>query len=56
MGTKRRIAIWFRRGRHFVVKAPGWENRVDLVFTTQDQMVEWAHNNKMILRDGNRRD
>lgn len=51
---KRKIAIWFRRGRDLVVKVPGWDNRVDLVFTRRNDMIEWAHSNGYVLRDGNK--
>lgn len=54
MGSKRKIAIWFRRGRDLVVKVPGWDNRVDLIFSTRAEMVNWAHNNGYILKDCNK--
>lgn len=55
MGTKRRVAIWWRREREYIVKAPGYDKRVDLVFAEKSQMLEWARGARMILRDGNRR-
>lgn len=27
MGTRRKVAIWFKRGKEFVVKPPGWDSR-----------------------------
>lgn len=55
MGTKRRVAIWFKRGRDFVVKAPSWGNRVDLIFPSQSAMIAWAREARMVLVDGNKR-
>lgn len=51
MGTKRRVAIWFRRGKEFLVEVPGMEGRADFVFASQDQMVEWAHGTGFVLKE-----
>lgn len=53
MGSKRRVAIWYYRGREYVVMLPGWEHKVDLVFGQQSEMIDWAHSNNYVLKDGN---
>ena len=32
---------------------PGWEHKVDLVFGQQSEMIDWAHSNNYVLKDGN---
>ena len=51
MATKRKVAGWFKRDRLWVVYPPNWPKNCELSFTEQDDMVAWAHNNGIILRD-----
>lgn len=51
MGTRRRVALWHRRGREYVVRPAGWHKLVELVFCTKTDMIEWAHSARMVLRD-----
>lgn len=55
MGTRRKVAIWFKRGNAFYVNAPGWDSRVGLVFSSQDDMIAWSHGAGVVLKDGNKR-
>lgn len=50
MATKRRTAAWYMRGRDFVVHPAGWDKNAVLVFSTQSEMIAWAHNARMVLR------
>lgn len=52
MGTKRRVATWYmRRKGEFVVKPPHWKpTDGDIVFTNQNQMMEFARASKLMLK------
>lgn len=50
MATKRRTAAWYYRGRDVVVHPSGWDKTAVLIFTTTDDMLEWARGVKMVLR------
>lgn len=54
MGTKRRTCVWFKRDNLYVVLMPGWENRVDLTFTSRNAMKAWAESENLILKDGSK--
>ena len=51
MGTRRKVCPWYHRRREFVVYPPGWGKQVELVFTNQNDMIEWAHGMRVILVD-----
>lgn len=53
MGTNIRFAVWYKRGRIFIVRPPGWPKNVDLSFTDQGDMMEWAKAEHVMLKDGN---
>ena len=55
MATKARFAVWRRVGKLFVVQPPGWPKNVELSFTEQNDMIEWARGCGVMLKDGNRR-
>jgi hypothetical protein len=54
LGTKRKVAIWYVHDKLYVVKLPGWENRVDLTFTSRNAMKAWAESENLILKDGSK--
>lgn len=51
MSKGRTTAPWYHRGREFVVHPPGWNRWAELVFTNQNDMIEWAHGMRVILVD-----
>lgn len=57
MGTRRKVAIWFKRGRkEYVVMPPGWKPKEGfIVFSDKAQMIEFARASGLVLKDGNRR-
>ena len=57
MGTKAKKAIWFCRGkREYHVMPPGWKpSQGDIVFSSWEQMLEFARASRLILKDGNKR-
>lgn len=55
MGKGVRYAVWRKVGRVWVVRPPGWPRNVELSFTDMGDMLEWAANARVILKDGNRR-
>ena len=52
---KRKVAVWRKVGRVFYVKPPGLPRNVELSFTDQAAMVEWALGARLMLKDGNKR-
>jgi hypothetical protein len=48
-----KFAVWFRDGRLFRVRPPGWPKNVELSFTDQGDMIEWAKAEHVMLKDGN---
>ena len=50
MGTRRKTALWYRRGRLYVVRPQGWPRRVELSFTARESMLAWARGAHMVLR------
>jgi len=50
MGTRRKTALWYRRGRLYVVRPQGWPRRVELSFTARESMLAWARGARMVLR------
>lgn len=55
MGKGVRYAVWRKVGRVWVVRPPGWPRNVELSFTDMGDMLEWAANARVMLKDGNRR-
>lgn len=53
MGTRVKFARWFFDGRVYRVQPPDWPRNVELSFTSQENMVEWARAAKVMLKDGN---
>ena len=52
---KRKVAVWRKVGRIFVVRPPGWPRNVELSFADQAAMIEWALGARLMLKDGNKR-
>lgn len=50
-----KFAVWHREGRLFVVRPPDWPRNVELSFTDQAAMIEWALGARLMLKDGNKR-
>ena len=53
MASKTRFAVWYRVGKVFVVRPPGWPKNCELSFTDKDDMLEWSRGVGVMLRDGN---
>ena len=54
MGTKRKVAVWYRRRKkEYVVEPPGWKpmRDGDIVFTDKNAMIEFSHAAKLILKE-----
>ena len=49
--SKRTTATWYKRGRVWVVRPPGWPKNAELSFTGQKAMIQWAHDNGIVLKD-----
>ena len=48
---KRRTAAWYRDDkRMFIVTPYDWPKKCFLSFTERDEMVEWAHLNRYVLK------
>jgi hypothetical protein len=47
-----KFAVWFRDGRLFRVRPPGWPKNTELSFTDKQDMVEWARGARVMLKDG----
>lgn len=52
MGNRMKFAVWFRDGRLFRVRPPGWPKNTELSFTDKQDMVEWARGAHVMLKDG----
>ena len=52
---KRKVAVWRKVGRVFYVRPPGYPRNVELSFTDQAAMIEWALGARLMLKDGNKR-
>lgn len=50
-----KFAVWRKVGRIWVVRPPDWPKNVELSFTEQADMIEWALGAHVMLKDGNRR-
>lgn len=50
---KTKFAIWRKVGRIYVVRPPGYPRNVELSFTEQEDMIEWAIGEHVMLKDGN---
>ena len=50
---KRRVAEWRRECKVFYAKPPDWPKDTEYSCTEQETLIEWAHNHKYVLRDGN---
>ena len=53
MGTRRKVAIWFlrRKGEYIILSYPGKPKNFDCVFHSQNDMVMFARNAKLILKE-----
>lgn len=51
MATKTRFAAWRKVGKLFYVKPPGWPKNAELSFTDKDDMIQWSHNARVMLRE-----
>lgn len=52
MSNHMKFAVWFRDGRLFRVRPPGWPKNTELSFTDKQDMVEWARAAHVMLKDG----
>lgn len=50
---KRKVAVWRKVGRIFVVRPPDWPKATEYSCTDQETLIEWAHNHGYVLKDGN---
>ena len=50
---KRKVAVWRKVGRIFVVRPPDWPMATEYSCTEQETLIEWAHNHNYVLKDGN---
>lgn len=55
MGTKTRFATWLRDGKILRVFPPGWPKNTELSFTDKADMIAWAQNAHVMLREIGRR-
>ena len=53
MGTKRRVALWYRDGDVIHAKPPDWPRECEYSCTSRETLIEWARNHNYVLRDGN---
>lgn len=53
MGTKRRVCLWYRRGkREFVAWPAGWKPKDgDIVFSHKEQLIAFAMSAGMVLKE-----
>ena len=51
MATKVRFATWRKVGRLFVVRPPNWPKGCELSFTNQSDMIRWAQETHVMLKD-----
>lgn len=53
MGSKRRVAIWCirKKGEYVILDYPGKPKNFDCVFNSQNDMVMFARNAKLILKE-----
>jgi hypothetical protein len=54
--SKRKTVAWYKRGSLYVVRPAGWPKLCELSFTTKGQMLAWANESRVILRNTGRRD
>ena len=54
MGTKRKTVPLWQHDKLFVVR-PGWNDRVEFSFTDRGELLKWARNHKVILKEMNTR-
>ena len=50
---RRKVATWYRDGKLFIARGPDWPRNVEYSCSDQSDLIEWAHNHKYVLRDGN---
>lgn len=55
MGTQTRFAPWRKIGKLYVVRPPGWPKNTELSFTDKSDMIAWAQNARVMLRETGRR-
>ena len=54
MGTKRKVCVWWRRGKHDYACLPhGWKPQRDgeISFANKEKLLEFARAGKMILKE-----
>lgn len=53
MGTKRRVCIWYQRGKHdYVVEPPNWKPKDGITsFAHKRDMIMFAEAAKLILKE-----
>ena len=53
MGTRRKVAVWFlrRKNEYVILDYPGKPKNFDCVFNSQNDMVMFARNAKLILKE-----
>ena len=50
---KRKVAVWRKVGRTFIVRPPDWPRATEYSCMDQETLIEWAHNHGYVLKDGN---
>lgn len=53
--SKRKTAAWYKRGRVWYVRPPGWPKCCELSFASQDLMTDWARGEGLMLKDVSKR-
>ena len=51
MGTRIKFATWHRDGKLFRVRPPDWPKHVEYSCTSREDLIEWAKNNRYMLRE-----
>ena len=54
MGTRRRICLWWQRGKHdYCCLPPGWKPERDgeISFSSKENLISFARSGRMILKE-----
>lgn len=53
MGTKRRVCLWYQRGKHdYVVEPPNWKPKNGITsFAHKKDMISFAQAAKLVLKE-----
>ena len=53
MGTKRKVCVWWREGKHeYVCEPPGWKPKYGIIsFADKQDMLSFARASRLMLRE-----